>query len=87
MNIIDIPDFQGNYEVQNGQIADAVTLNKAVDAMKHELNFLWKFISQQQDAIADGDDFINDNIGTILSNRVRSIQGLHNEVFNGGTWS
>ena len=87
MQLTNLLDFQTNYEVKNGQIADSVVLNKAVDLVKQEFNFLWEFISMGSSVIDDGDSFIDDNIGTISNNRVRSIQGLHNEIFNGGTWS
>ena len=83
--LIPIDDFQQNYEVKNGQIADAATLNLAVDTAQQEIIALWRFVTD--DTITDGDKFINDSIGFTSNKHVRSIEGLHNEVFNGGTWS
>jgi hypothetical protein len=83
--LIPIADFQSNYEVKNGDVADAATLNLAVDTAQQEIIALWQFITDN--SITDGDKFIDDNLSNINDKHVRSIQGLHNEVFNGGTWS
>jgi hypothetical protein len=83
--LIPIADFQANYEVKNGYVADAATLNLAVDTAQQEIIALWQFITDN--SITDGDKFIDDNPANINDKHVRSIQGLHNEIFNGGTWS
>jgi hypothetical protein len=84
-NLIPLTDFQLNYEVKNGYIADAATLNLAVDAVQQEMIALWQFVTE--DVIASGDKLIDDTIGKTSNIHVRSINGLHNEVFRGGTWS
>jgi protein involved in sex pheromone biosynthesis len=83
--LIDLDEFRDNWETKNGYIASAEVLNRAVDGAQQEIIALWQFITDN--VIQDGDKFINDNIGTIDNKHVRSIQGLHNEVFYGGTWS
>ena len=84
-SLIPLSDFQLNYEVKNGYIADAATLNLAVDAAQQEIIALWQFVTD--DNIIDGDKFVNDTIGFSSNKHVRSIAGLHNEIFDGGTWS
>ena len=84
-SLIPLTDFQLNYEVKNGYIASASTLNLAVDAAQQEIIALWRFVAN--DFITDGDKMINDTIGFTSDIHVRSINGLHNEVFDGGTWS
>ena len=83
--LIPLTDFQANYEVKNGDIADAATLNLAVDTAQQEIIALWQFVTD--DIINAGDKLINDDPAIVDDKHVRSIQGLHNEVFNGGTWS
>ena len=84
-NLIPIADFQANYEVKNGDIGDAATLNLAVDTAQQEIISLWQFVTD--DSITAGDKLINDDPTANDDKHVRSISGLHSEVFNGGTWS
>ena len=83
--LIPITDFQQNYEVKNGSIGDSATLNLAVDAAQQEIIALWQFVTD--DSISSGDKLINDDLGFSDNKHVRSIEGLHNETFYGGTWS
>jgi len=83
-----IAQFQDNYEVKNGEIASADVLNKAVHKSHLELISLWNFVRNDNSGIDDTINLFDDTIGNNTSDyQVRSIQGLHNEVFNGGTWS
>jgi hypothetical protein len=83
--LIPITDFQQHYEVKNGFIGDSATLNLAVDAAQQEIIALWQFVTD--DSISAGDKLINDDPNFSDDKHVRSIQGIHNETFYGGTWS
>jgi hypothetical protein len=78
--------FQDNYEVQNGQIADAATLNLAVHRVQQEMIALWEFVRADIASIDTDKNLIDDSISS-STEQVRSVTGLHNETFNGGTWS
>jgi hypothetical protein len=92
MDVILTPpaDFRDNYLTKNGDIADAATLNAAPDILKIELDTLWKYITQGSDIIDNTTYFVDDIISQNdpeASKKVRSITGMNNYVFNGGTWS
>jgi hypothetical protein len=79
-------EFENNYEVHNGMIADAATLNLAVHRAQQEIISLWNFVRSNQIDIDDSKTLIDDIVSS-SSEQVRSIDGLHNEIFDGGTWS
>jgi len=83
-----IGDFQNNFETQNGQIADAAVLNKAVHRAQQEIIGLWNWVRNGIGTIDDSKTLFFDTIdGSTPTDQCRSIAGLHSEVFNGGTWS
>jgi hypothetical protein len=91
IELTDIADFTNNYESQNGEIADAATLNRAVHRVQQEMIAIWDFVRNDISTIDDAQNLIFDSIGSTppggAQNQVRSIEGLHNEIFYGGTWS
>jgi hypothetical protein len=84
--LTDLQNFQTNYEVHNGEIADAATLNLAVHRVQQEMIALWEFVRSDIASIDTDKNLIDDLIAS-STEQVRSIDGLHSEVFNGGTWS
>jgi len=81
-----LTEFENNYEVHNGSIADAATLNLAVHRAQQEIIALWNFIRDNRIEIDDTKSLIDDSASS-SAEQVRSINGLHAETFNGGTWS
>lgn len=107
--------FLTNYEVKNGYIGDAVTLNKAVDQVKIELDAIYGWLkgeSTADDGASLGEDVGIDSNGSYMNEVmaipseyhidtghvisvggintsfiVRSVDGLHKELFDGGSWN
>jgi len=84
--LTNLTDFQDNYEIHNGQIADAASLNLAVHRVQQEMIALWDFVRSDIQSIDTSMNLIDDNVSS-STEQVRSINGIHNETFNGGTWS
>ena len=108
-------NFLTNYEVKNGYVGDAATLNKAVDQAKKELDAIYGWLKGGETADTgstlsevigadSGGSYINEtiadaaeyhsstgyviSIGTIDTDQiVRSVDGLHKEIFDAGSWS
>jgi len=86
-NLTDLTDFIDNYEIKNGTIADSADLNLAVHRVQQELIALWNFVRLGNSSIDSTKFLINDDLSdTTTADAVRSIAGVHNETFYGGTW-
>jgi len=81
--------FNTNYEVKNGDVGDADTLNAAVHRLKIEFDQLFEWLSGGTDIIENSVVFVNDTIGSTdaYADKVtRSVTGIHNEIFDAGSW-